>query len=112
MEQPHVADLIPQGQTNNPTLRYVREVSFTPSATSVAEGGLKPEASWNVAEVDANAKKIAVTAKITEELMEDFPAMKSYVDQRLPFLVEIEQDNQFLNGDGTELIEWIQSLMQ
>ncbi len=97
---PRVADLIPQGETSMPTIRYVREVAFTPAAAATAEGALKPEASWSVLEADAQVKKIAVFTKMTEELMEDFPAMRDYINQRLPFMVEIEEDNQLLNGTG------------
>jgi HK97 family phage major capsid protein len=98
---PHVADLIPQGETGAPTIRYQREVSFTPSATAVAEGALKPEAVWSVGEVDAPVRKIAVIARTTEELLEDYPAFRDYVNQRTPFMVQIEEDNQLLNGNGT-----------
>jgi HK97 family phage major capsid protein len=101
VQQPTVSSLFPQGETSQPTIRYVREVSFTPAAAAVAEGGLKPEATWNVTEVDARVCKIAVTTKTTEELLEDYPAFRDYINQRLPFMVEIEEDNQLLNGDGT-----------
>ncbi len=101
VEIPRIGDLIPQGETTASTIRYVREVAFTPSAAAVAENGLKPEASWSVIEADAGVKKIAVRTKMTEELMDDFPAMRDYINQRLPFMVEIEEDNQLLNGDGT-----------
>jgi HK97 family phage major capsid protein len=101
VQQPHVASLIPQGETTMPTIRYVREVSFTPAAETVAEGGLKPEASWDKLEVDAPVRKIAVRTTVTEEMMEDFPAFRDYLMLRLPFMVEIEEDDQLLNGDGT-----------
>ena len=98
---PTISSLIPQGETGAPVVRYVREIAFTPSAAAVAEGGLKPDATWAVTEVDANVRKIAVVSRMTEELMEDFPAMRDYINQRLPFMIELEEDNQILNGDGT-----------
>ena len=100
VQVPRVADLIPQGETSQPTIRYVREVAFNPAAAATAEGALKPEAIWSVIEADAQVKKIAVLTKMTDELMEDFPAMRDYINQRMPFMVEIEEDNQLLNGTG------------
>lgn len=96
-----VADLLAPGTTGMPTIRYVQEVSFTNAATTVAEGATKPEASFDTVEVDAPVKKIAVTAKVTDELFADFPAMQSYVDNRMPLMVKLTEEDQLLNGDGT-----------
>src|SRR5207253_290368 len=49
----------------------------------------------------APVRKIAVTAKVVDELLEDFPALRDYLNARLPFMVAIEEDNQLLNGSGT-----------
>lgn len=100
-QPPSVASLIPQGQTDANRILYVRESAFTPSAAATAEGGLKPDASFATSEAEAPVRKIAVTTKMTEELMEDFPAARDYINQRLPYMVEIETDNQLLNGNGT-----------
>ncbi|MEO7398630.1 MAG: phage major capsid protein [Ilumatobacteraceae bacterium] len=96
-----VAELLAQGQTNQNTIRYVQEVSFTNAATTVAEGATKPEATFDLVEVDAAVRKVAVTAKITDETLEDFAEIKSYIDGRLMFMVEQEEEDQLLNGDGT-----------
>jgi len=98
---PMVRDLIPQGQTTAITIRYPREVSYTNGATNVAEGGQKPEAVFNLAEVDAPVRKIAVVARVTDEMFADFPAVRDYINMRLPFMVEQQEDNQILNGNGS-----------
>lgn len=97
---PHVADLLAQGQTTAPTIRYVQEVSFTNAATAVAEGATKPEAAFNTIEVDAPVRKIAVTAKITDELFADFAMLRDYVNNRLDNMLEITEDSELLTGTG------------
>lgn len=95
-----VADLMAQGQTTSNTIRYRREDAFTNAATTVAEGSEKPEASFDTSEADAPVRKIAVTAKVTDELFADFPALQSYIDMRLRYMVGLTEEAQLLNGDG------------
>lgn len=99
-QQPHVADLLAKGRTNLPTIRYVQEDTYTNSAATVAEGAAKPEASFDTSEVDAAVRKIAVRARVSDELFADFPAMQSYINERLPFMVLQTEDSQLLTGDG------------
>lgn len=99
-QQLTVADLFAQGQTSAPTIRYVKEDTFTNAATTVAEGAAKPEASWDLSEVDAAVRKIAVTTKVTDELFSDYPTIRSYINDRLPFMVRQREELQLLAGDG------------
>lgn len=95
-----VKDLIAPGATSNTTVRYIREVSFTNYATPVGEGIAKPEALFEYAEVDAPVRKIAAYTKVTDELFADYLAVASYINQRLPYMVERAEEDQILNGDG------------
>jgi HK97 family phage major capsid protein len=96
-----IADLIAQGETTMNTIRYVREDTYTNAATIVAEGGTKPEAAFDTSEVDAPVRKIAVTAKVTDEMFADFPVIRDYVDNRLRFMVGQQEEAQILLGNGT-----------
>lgn len=95
-----VADLLAKGQTSMPVIRYPQEDTFTNAATTVAEGGTKPEASFDTSEVDAPVRKVAVTARVTDELFADFPAMRDYIDNRLRYMVGLTEETQLLTGDG------------
>jgi HK97 family phage major capsid protein len=96
-----IADLFAQAQTNNTTVRYIQEDTFTNAADMVAEEGQKPEASWDLSEVDATVRKIAVLARVTDELFQDYPGIRDYVNDRLPFMVRQKEELELLNGDGT-----------
>ena len=100
-QKPTVADLFMQAQTDSPTIRYMREVSYTNAADQVLEGDEKAEASFDLEEVDATVRKTAVWSKVTDETLEDFSQIRPYIDQRLAFMVRMKIDDQLLNGSGT-----------
>jgi HK97 family phage major capsid protein len=96
-----VEDLLPGGATGTALVRYVKETVATNTAATVAEGGTKPEATLNFSTVDEPVRKIAETLKVTDEMFEDAPQMRSYVDNRLILFVNIATEAQLLTGDGT-----------
>lgn len=100
-QRPMVADLFMQGQTDQNTVRYLKETSYTNGADTVAEGDDKPEAAFVLEEIDAAVRKVAVWTKVTDETLEDFSQIRPYIDQRLGFMVRSKIDNQLLNGSGT-----------
>jgi HK97 family phage major capsid protein len=95
-----VADLFSQSQTDSNTVRYVKETSHTNAATTVAEGAVKPEATFNLEEADAPVRKVAVTAKVTDETFADFPQVRDYINNRLVFMVQQTEEAQLLGGSG------------
>jgi len=95
-----VGDLFYQGETQAATVRYISENSYTNAATPVAENAAVPEATFDVVETDAPCRKIAVMSRASGELLEDFAAVRSYIDQRLSFMVRTKEDSELLNGDG------------
>jgi len=100
-QPPMVADLFMQAQTESPTVRYMREVSYTNAADWTSEGDEKPEASFDLEEVDASVRKAAVWSKVTDETLEDFSDIRPYIDQRLTFMLRTKIDSDLLNGTGT-----------
>lgn len=96
-----IKDLIAPGSTSNTTIRYIREVSFQNYADVVAEGSTKPAASFSLEEVDSPVRKIAAYTKVTDELWADFLAVASYINMRLPYMVERTEEDELLNGNGT-----------
>lgn len=96
-----VADLMTQAQTANTTIRYIREDTLTNAAAMVPEEGSKPEATWDLSEVDVTVKKIAVIARTTTEMFEDYMQVRGYVNDRIPWMVRQRVELQLLSGDGT-----------
>jgi HK97 family phage major capsid protein len=96
-----VFDLIPDGTTDSPLLRYLVEVAVTNAAAAVAEAGLYPESALTFAKVDESLKKIATFLPVTDEMLEDFEQIASYIDARLQLFVNLQNEVQVLRGDGT-----------
>jgi HK97 family phage major capsid protein len=92
---------VARGTTTLGAVPYIKESSFANAATTVAENGEKPEATFATEEVIAPVKKIAVVGRVSDELFADYPAMQSYVDGRLRYMVAAKEEDQILNGNGT-----------
>lgn len=112
VERLTIMDLIAPGTTDKAAIPYPRENSFgtvdgvavaagaMPRAKSVGERGVKPTWDPDVTTETANVKKVAVTTPVPDEFMEDFPGFQSFIDQRLPYMVDMETEVQMLYGDG------------
>lgn len=95
-----VAQLIPSGSTNSNAVRYPIELAATNAAAAVLEGGAKPESTLTFDTVDDVVKKIATTLPVTDEMLEDFAQIRSYIDTRLRLFVSLTEEAQILQGDG------------
>jgi|GEM_PF-2074521 len=105
-----VADLFAQGTTASTTIRYTSESSITNAATAVAEEGQKPEATFALAEADVAVKKLAVVGRVSDESLQDYEYMQSYVNSRLLWMIQQLEDTELLNGAGGNSITGILSV--
>jgi HK97 family phage major capsid protein len=92
------ADLLLSGQASVNSLRYVVEGTATSGAAGVAEGGTKPQSTLGLTTTDEPIKKIATSLKISDEMIEDAPAIQSYINGRLSLFVRIEEERQLIRG--------------
>lgn len=95
-----VADLFPQGVAVTPLIRYLVESAVTNAAAPVAEGALKPESALTLTVTDETLKKIATFLPVTDEMLEDYQQIRSYIDGRLQLFVALAEETQLLSGDG------------
>jgi HK97 family phage major capsid protein len=93
-----VADLMLSGQASTNSIRYVVEGTATSGAAGVAEAGTKPESSVGLTVTDEPIKKIATMLPVSEEMLEDAPAIQSYINGRLTLFVKIEEERQLIRG--------------
>lgn len=96
-----VADLMPTGVITGSSLIYPIESTVTNNAATVAEGGLKPASVLGLTNVTELMHKIATRLKISDETLQDLPAIQSYVNARLALFVKITEEQQLLSGAGT-----------
>jgi HK97 family phage major capsid protein len=95
-----VADLMLSGTTTSNSVRYLVETTATNAAAAVAEGADKPESTLVLDEVDEPVRKIATVLPVSDEMLEDEAQIRSYIDARLRLFVQLEEEDQLLNGTG------------
>ena len=99
--QLRIRDVLLSGTTNSNLVEYTRELAFTNNAAETAEAATKPESALTFELAEAPVKTIAHWLKLSKQVMDDAPALASYVDTRLRYGVELRIDQQLLNGNGT-----------
>ena len=101
LEERTVADLMLQGTTDNNSVEYYEETTFTNAAATVAEGVAKPESAiaWTLR--TESVRKIAHWIPATKESLDDVAFLESTIRARLAFGVQRTEEAQLLTGDGT-----------
>lgn len=94
-------DLIPSTTTTQSALLYMQETAFSDNAAETAEGGAYPEATLEVAEVSSPVRKVSVFLAVTDEQLEDVEQGESYINNRLPLMIQRRLSRQVLSGNGT-----------
>lgn len=96
-----VRDLLAPGTTNQGNVEYVRETGYTNNAAVVTEGGTKPQSELTFELAHAPVRTIAHIFKASRQIMDDAPALRSYIDMRARYGLRLEEEDELLNGDGT-----------
>jgi HK97 family phage major capsid protein len=95
-----IRDLLASGSTTATSIVYMVEKTFTNAAATVAEAAAKPESALVFDQATDPVVKIAHWIPVTEEMLEDVPQIRSYIDARLRLGVQLTEEDQLLNGDG------------
>ena len=93
-------DLIPGETTNQTSVVYMEETTFTNNAAETAEAGTFPEAALALTEKSSPVRKIAVWLPVTDEQLEDVAQVQTYINNRLGFMIRQRLDSQILVGTG------------
>lgn len=106
--QPTVRDAFDNSPTTSNLVQFIREdvessvnaaAGFDPN--DLSGGNVKPESTIAFEEDDAPVRTIATTLPVTDQIVDDVPGFQALLEGRLnDFLVQ-EEDEQLLNGDGT-----------
>lgn len=99
--RPVVADLLPQSSTDQPAVVYLEQTTQNFGADTVAEGALKPETSFGWTRRTVSFETIAHWIKVTNQTLEDSPAIRDVIDQQMLLGLQLAEEDQLLNGSGT-----------
>jgi HK97 family phage major capsid protein len=96
-----ILDFVPMGRTTSDLVRYTKEDTFTGAAAETPQNTTKPESSITFTPTNSEVKTIPTFLKMSKQLMDDAPAVESYINSRLRHNVRQRLDSQIINGDGT-----------
>lgn len=96
-----IRDLLAPGETSSNSVEYVKESGFTNNAAPVAETTLKPKSDITFDLETTPVRTIAHIFKASRQIMDDAPALASYINARGTYGLKFVEEAQLLNGDGT-----------
>lgn len=98
-----IADLLGQETTSRSAVTYfVESETVNGAVATVAEGAEKPLVSFgDPTPVTESVRKIAAVMKESDEMIDDLPWLASAIDNRGLYLVELFEEDQLLNGNGS-----------
>jgi HK97 family phage major capsid protein len=94
-------DILNVSPTSAPVIEYIREESYSESAGIVSEGAAKPEADVEYSKQRAPVVTIAVWIPVTEQMLQDAPALINRIDNRLLWDIKKAEEQEIGYGDGT-----------
>lgn len=96
-----IRNLLMPGETSQGSVEFVAETGFTNSAAPVAEGTTKPKSDLTFDLKTAPVRTIAHIFKASRQILDDAPALRTYIDGRATYGLQFREEVQMLNGDGT-----------
>ena len=98
-----IADLLGQETTSRSAVTYfVESETVNGAVATVAEGSEKPLISFgDPTPVTESVRKIAAVMKESDEMIDDLPWLASAIDNRGIYLVQLFEEDQLLNGNGS-----------
>jgi HK97 family phage major capsid protein len=100
LEERTIADLMLESNIDRGTVEYYEETTVTNAATTVSEGGTKPESALAWTLRTETARKIGTFIPATSESLDDNAALEGQIRGRLAYMVRRVEEAQLLNGDG------------
>lgn len=97
-----IADILGSESILGNALTYYVEGSYSGTIGTTAEGAKKSQLTFgDPTAVTESLKKIAAFYKETDELLEDAQWLADSINDRLVYLLNVEEEDQLLNGDGS-----------
>lgn len=96
-----IRDLLAPGRTSQALIEYVQETGYTNNAAVVTEGQSKPYSDLTFELKNAPVRTVAHLFKASRQILDDAPALQSYIDARARYGLQLAEETELLSGDGT-----------
>ena len=97
----HVRTLLPVGTISQGLFTFPKETGGEGAPAPQVQGSAKAQVDFDITMTNAPAQVIAGYVKISRQMLDDVPAMTSFLQSRLLEKYLIAEDNQLLYGAGT-----------
>tara|TARA_R110000868_G_scaffold410894_1_gene700743 strand:+ start:1536 stop:2678 length:1143 start_codon:yes stop_codon:yes gene_type:complete len=97
----HVRSLTPIGQLSTGLFTFPKETGGEGNPAPQVQGSSKSQVDFDITMSDAAAQYIAGFTRISRQMLDDVPAMTSFLQARLLEKYLVAEDFQLLSGDGT-----------
>jgi len=96
-----IRELFTSRPTSLPLVDFIK-VTLAPNVVSpVTEGSVKPEAAATFAAASERIRLLATLIPATKQIMSDFPELKAYLMEALPYYIDLKEESLALTGDGS-----------
>ena len=95
-----IADLFAQGVAESAVISYLKESAFQNNAAGDTEGTARAQSDDTFARVNAQVGKLSHYLKITDEMIQDAPALVSFLNSRLVLGIQQKEQTELLSGSG------------
>jgi len=97
----NMMNVIPTASTSSNVIRFVKENSYTDNAGATAEGSAPSDSEFALVATDAIVQKMASVMTISQEMLDDTPALAGYLNTRLVGKLNTVIDDQLIGGSGS-----------
>ena len=97
----HIRSLLPVGNLSTGLFTFPKETGGEGDAATQTQGSAKAQIDFDITMTDAPAQYIAGFVRISRQMLDDVPAMTSFLQARLLEKYLLAEDAQLLNGNGT-----------
>ena len=97
----HVRSLLPVGIISTGLFTFPKETGGEGDVAPQTQGSSKAQLDFDITMTDAPAQYIAGFVRISRQMLDDVPAMTSFLQARLLEKYLLAEDAQLLNGNGT-----------
>ena len=96
-----IRDLLSVVPTSAGSIEYPRQSARTNAAAVVTEGSTKPETDYTFSLQTAPVRTIAHWVLASRQVLDDAPQLQATIDSELRYGLQVVEEDEILNGDGT-----------
>jgi HK97 family phage major capsid protein len=100
-KQLKLRDMLNVQTTNSASIEYLEESGFVNAAATIAEKVIAPQSDITFEQKTAAVRTIAHFIPATQNILDDAPMLRNYIDNRLTYGLQLTEEAQILFGSGT-----------